>query len=156
MKYKTFVTLCMCATILFGCGTGTEIKPTVEPTTYTPVEHEDTPILIFDDSVLDYSIAYNVLHDLSDITILLSNTDSTYSVFGVKPVDCKDVDSYTPSNVVNLSDEEATGFSYFMKAVGQENISKTKFRCSLLHNSNNDVVGVKLDYYSGKGDDVSG
>lgn len=156
MKYRTFATIVMCATVLFGCGVTYPIKPTVEPTTFTPVEHEDTTILIFDDSVLDYAIAYNVLHDLSDITILLSNNDSTYSVFGVKPEDCDDTESYVPSDAVDLSDEEATSFSYFTKYVGQENISKTKFKCSLLHDGNNEVVGVKLDYYSVKGADVSG
>lgn len=155
MKYKTFVTLCMCATILFGCGTDTEIKPTVEPTTYTPVEHTDTPIMIFDDSVLSYSIAYNVLHDLNNITILLSNKDGTYTVFGVKPENCDDVNAYIPDNVVTLSDEEATNFSYFTKTVGHENISKTKFSCTLLRDSDDTVIGVKLDYYV-KGDDISG
>lgn len=156
MKYRTFATMVMCATVLFGCGVTYPMKPTVEPTTFTPVEHKDMPILIFDDSVLDYSIVYSVLYDLSDIAILLSNKDGTYSVFGVTPEDCNDTESYTPGNIVNLSDEEATSFSYFAKAVGQENLSKTKFKCTLLHDSSNEVVGVKLDYYSVKGADVSG
>lgn len=155
MKYKTFVTLGMCATILFGCGTSTEIKPTVEPTTYTPVEHVDTPIMIFDNSVLSYSTAYNVLYDLDNITVLLSNKDGTYTVFGDKPENCDDVNAYIPDSVVNLSDEEATSFSYFTKTVGHENISKTKFSCTLLRDSDNTITGVKLDYYV-KGDDVSG
>lgn len=149
MKKKLIIiTLCMIP--LVGCG---DVRSTIEPTTFVPVEHEDTQINIFKDSILDYSVVSRILEDCTDYSVLLQNTDGTYTVFCKKPSDCTDVDNYTPSSTVELSDEDATSLTYFSKTVGPENLGSAKFKCSVRYNTNNEISCIVLDYYKMKGVD---
>lgn len=147
---KKLITIALCMIMLTGCG---DVKPTVEPTTFVPVEHEDTQINIFKDSILDYSVVSSILEDYTDCSILLQNTDSTYTVFCKRPSNCTDINQYTPSDTVELSDEDANSLTYFSKTVGHENLGETKFRCSVRYNANNEISCIVLDFYTMKGVD---